>query len=182
MYNSAPSIRKGARLRTQAFKVVNEYFYESQLGQKVWVGAKWSEPYKLTLNIHDVTATTRLKAKRHKSKHKESLRESVTRFFASGFFHESVSPKPLSIPLGPFRIFSKIRGIIRSSRLTSGINDTGGKFATGVNDAGGKIAAGINDTGGKFAAGINNTSLPPVSLVLLIPVANLPPVSTIPAV
>ncbi len=30
------------------------------------------------------------------------------------FFHESVSPKPLSIPLGPFRIFSKIRRDIRS--------------------------------------------------------------------
>jgi hypothetical protein len=29
--------------------------------------------------------------------------------------------------------------------LTTGINDTGGKFATGVNDTGGKIAAGIND-------------------------------------
>ncbi len=47
--------------------------------------------------------------------------------FASGFFHESVSPKPLSIPVGPFRIFKKIRGDIRSSRLTTGINDTGGK-------------------------------------------------------
>jgi hypothetical protein len=35
---------------------------------------------------------------------------------------------PLSIPLGPFRIFSKIRGDIRSSRLTTGITDTGGKF------------------------------------------------------
>ncbi len=57
-----------------------------------------------------------------------SRRDSVTRFFASGFFHESVSPKPLSIPLGSFRIFSKIRGDIRSSRLTTGINDTGGKF------------------------------------------------------
>jgi hypothetical protein len=33
--------------------------------------------------------------------------------------------------------------------LTTGINDTSGKFATGVNDTGGKIAAGINDTGGK---------------------------------
>jgi hypothetical protein len=32
-------------------------------------------------------------------------RDSVTRFFASGFFHESVSPNPLSIPLGPFRSF-----------------------------------------------------------------------------
>ncbi len=37
MYNSAPSIRKGTRLRTQALKVFNKYFYESQLGQKVWV-------------------------------------------------------------------------------------------------------------------------------------------------
>ncbi len=30
---------------------------------------------------------------------------SVTRFFASGFFHESVSPQPQSIPLRPFRVF-----------------------------------------------------------------------------
>jgi hypothetical protein len=34
------------------------------------------------------------------------------------FFMNQFSPKPLSIPLGPFR----------SSRLTTGINDTGGKF------------------------------------------------------
>jgi hypothetical protein len=66
-------------------------------------------------------------------------------------------PQPQSIPLGPFQIFSKIRGDIRMSRCTTGINDTGGKFATGVNDTGGKIAAGINDTGGMFATGINNT-------------------------
>ncbi len=44
-------------------------------------------------------------------------RDSVTRFSTSGFFHESVSPKLLSIPLGPF---SNIR-----------------KFATGVVDTGG---------------------------------------------
>jgi long-subunit acyl-CoA synthetase (AMP-forming) len=37
-------------------------------------------------------------------------RDSVTRFFASGFFHESPSPKPLIITLGSFQIFSKIRG------------------------------------------------------------------------
>jgi hypothetical protein len=42
------------------------------------------------------------------------------------FFHESVSPKNLSIPLRPFRIFSKIRGDIRGSRCTTGVNDTGG--------------------------------------------------------
>ncbi len=31
-------------------------------------------------------------------------------------------------PLGPFQIFSKIRGDIRSSRLTTGVVDTGGKW------------------------------------------------------
>jgi hypothetical protein len=51
------------------------------------------------------------------------------RFFASGFFlHESVSPKPLIIPLGPFQIFSKIRGDIRSSRFATGVNETGDKW------------------------------------------------------
>ncbi len=72
------------------------------------------------------------------------------RFFASIFFHQSVFSQPQSIPLGPFRIFSKIRGDIHKSRSTTGIHDTGDKFATGVKDNGGKIAAGINDTGGKF--------------------------------
>jgi hypothetical protein len=42
----------------------------------------------------------------------------------------------------------KIRGDIRKSRCTTGINDTGGKFVTGVNDIGSKIASSINDTGG----------------------------------
>jgi hypothetical protein len=53
--------------------------------------------------------------------------DSVTRFSPSGFLHESVSPKPLSIPLGPFRIFSKIRGDIRCPRFATGVVDTGGK-------------------------------------------------------
>jgi hypothetical protein len=52
--------------------------------------------------------------------------DSVTRFSTSDFFHESVSPKPLSIPLGSFRIFSKIRGDIRSSMFATGVVDTGG--------------------------------------------------------
>ena len=55
-------------------------------------------------------------------------RDSVTRFSACGFFHESVFPQPQSILLGPFQIFSKIRGDIHKSRCTTGINDTGGKF------------------------------------------------------
>ncbi len=44
------------------------------------------------------------------------------------FFNESVSPKPLSIPLGPFRIFLRKFGDIRSSRCTTGVVDTGGKW------------------------------------------------------
>ncbi len=35
-------------------------------------------------------------------------------------FYESVSPQPQSVLLGPFRIFSKIRGDIRKSRCTNG--------------------------------------------------------------
>jgi hypothetical protein len=63
-------------------------------------------------------------------------RDSVTRFSTSSFFHESVSPnihlfrvspKPLSILLGPFQIFSKIRRNICSSRCATGVVDTGGK-------------------------------------------------------
>jgi hypothetical protein len=65
-------------------------------------------------------------------------------------FHESVSPQPQNISLGLFQTFSKIRGDIRKSRYTTGIKDTGGKFATSVNVTGSKIAVGINDTGGKF--------------------------------
>jgi hypothetical protein len=46
----------------------------------------------------------------------------------------------------------KIRGYIRRSRSTTGINDTGGKFCHQFRyvDTGGKFAAGVNDTDGKF--------------------------------
>jgi hypothetical protein len=54
--------------------------------------------------------------------------DSVTRFSTSGFFQKSVFPKPLSITLGLFRIFSIIRGDIRSSRCTTVVVDTGGKW------------------------------------------------------
>ncbi len=40
-----------------------------------------------------------------------------------GFFLESVSPKPLSIPLGPFRILAPV------AKFTAGIVDIGCKFA-----------------------------------------------------
>jgi len=47
--------------------------------------------------------------------------------FDISFFHKSVSPGPLSIPLGPFQIFSKIRGDIREWMFISVVNDTGEK-------------------------------------------------------
>jgi hypothetical protein len=47
-------------------------------------------------------------------------RDSSMRFSTSGFFHESVSPEPLSIQLAPFQILLKILGDIRNSRSTTG--------------------------------------------------------------
>ena len=84
-------------------------------------------------------------------------------FFASGFFHESVSPQPQSIPFRPFRIFRKFAEIFASqgappvwttpvanfANSFASVVDTGGKFATCVNDTGGKFATGVIDTGGK---------------------------------
>jgi hypothetical protein len=40
------------------------------------------------------------------------------RFFRPQIFHESVSPKPLTITFGPFQIFLKMLGNICSSRCT----------------------------------------------------------------
>ena len=63
------------------------------------------------------------------------------------FFHESVSPGPMSTPLGPFRIFSKIREDILEWMFITSVNDTGDKLFTGVNDTGDKFIADVNDTG-----------------------------------
>ncbi len=52
----------------------------------------------------------------------------MSQVFASGFFPESVSPKPLIIQFGPFQIFPKIRRDIRSSRFATGVIDTGEKM------------------------------------------------------
>jgi hypothetical protein len=75
----------------------------------------------------------------------------MSRDFCFRLFHESPSPKPLKITLGSFPIFSKIRGDIRKSRCTTGVNDTGGKIAAGQRH--------------------RRQILPPVPLVLLTPVA-----------
>ncbi len=54
-----------------------------------------------------------------------SERDSVTRFLTSGFFHESVFPKPLSIPLGQFRIFF-FRLAKQVEKFAASVVDTGG--------------------------------------------------------
>ncbi len=51
-----------------------------------------------------------------------------SRDFRLPVFNESVSPKLLSVPLGPFRIFSQILGDICISRCNTGVNDIGGKW------------------------------------------------------
>ncbi len=66
--------------------------------------------------------------------------------FDLNFFHESVYPGPLSIPIGSFRLFSKIR---RDNREWM--------FITGVNDTGDKLFGGVNDTADKFIGGVVNT-------------------------
>ncbi len=52
------------------------------------------------------------------------------------FFHESVSPRPPSIPLQPFRFFSKIRGDMSEWIFIAGVVDTGDNLVSGVNDTG----------------------------------------------
>ncbi len=63
------------------------------------------------------------------------------------FFHESVYPGPLSIPLGSFQLFSKIRRDNREWMFISGVNDTGDKLFGGDNDTADKFIGGVIDTG-----------------------------------
>jgi hypothetical protein len=55
------------------------------------------------------------------------LKGQCHKIFDFRFFLGSVSPKALSTPLVPLRIFSKIHGDIHSSRCTTDVNNTGGK-------------------------------------------------------
>ncbi len=86
--------------------------------------------------------------------------DSAKRFFVSGFFHESSSPKTLKKTLGSFQRFSKIPGDIHNSRRITGIIYTSCKFTTStvdVVDTGGGFDTSVNNTGGKFVTGVNNT-------------------------
>jgi hypothetical protein len=67
-----------------------------------------------------------------------------------------VSPRPPSIPLGPFQIFSKIRGDIRELMFITGVVDTSDKLFSSVNTAE-KLFTGVNDTADKFFGGVSDT-------------------------
>ncbi len=62
-----------------------------------------------------------------------SYRISEYEIFGFIFFYESVSPEPLSIPLGPFRFFTKIRGDIGKFMFITGVKDTRDPLFTSVN-------------------------------------------------
>ncbi len=61
------------------------------------------------------------------SLHSMELKGVWHEIFVFRFFHKSVSLGPLNIPIGPFQIFSKIRGDIREWMFISDVNDTGEK-------------------------------------------------------
>ncbi len=94
------------------------------------------------------------------------------RFFASGFFFMNhLPPKPLKITVESFHIFSKIREDIYKSRCTTVINHTVGKFKASSTSSVANFPLVSTTPAVNFATG----------KLVLIPVANLPPVSTIPA-
>ncbi len=124
--------------------------------------------------------------------HSLFYRDSATRFFASGFFHESSSPKWMKITLGSFRFFSKTCRDIHKSRCITHINDSGSKCSykyrwccwctTGVNYTISEFVTGINDTGCKFSHRYHWCCWYRCQIChrSMIPAANLPPVSTTP--
>ncbi len=80
-----------------------------------------------------------------------SIKGTVSRdFLLLVFFMNQFPPSPWVYHYGRFKFFRKFAEIFAAQGwLTTGINNTGGKFATGVNDAGGKIA-GHSGAGGKL--------------------------------
>ncbi len=77
------------------------------------------------------------------------LKGQCQRFFASGFSHESSSPKPLKITLGSFQIFWYRWCCWYWWQICLLCQRHLWQIATGINDIGGEIAASINDTSGK---------------------------------
>ncbi len=80
---------------------------------------------------------------------KSGYRESDTRFSTSGFFHESIPPRFLSIPwaLSPAIYNRRCYEIYENPEqgLTTDVYDSF-VFIAGVNDTGGKLLTGVVDT------------------------------------
>ncbi len=104
-----------------------------------------------------------------------SLKGQFQEIFCFWFFSWISFLQPQSIPLGLFRIFSKICGDIHKSR-TQGATPVSTTPVANLPPVSMTPVAKLLPVSTTPAA-----NLPPVLLVLLIPVANLPPVSTIPA-
>jgi hypothetical protein len=82
-----------------------------------------------TDKINKKSVATTTKKKKNCNRVMSKFKGTVSRDFRLlVFFMKQFPPKPLSIQLGPFQIFSKIRGDIRSSKCTTGVVDTGGKW------------------------------------------------------
>ncbi len=62
------------------------------------------------------------------------------RLLSSGFLNDSVSSVSLSIPLGPFQIFTKTCRDIFNSVLIAGVNNTGDKMFTSVSSIDNKLS------------------------------------------
>ena len=75
------------------------------------------------------------------------IKGSLTRDFQLQFlFMNQCPPRPLSILLGAFQLFSKIRRENREWMFINGDNDTGYKLFGSVNDTADKFIGGV-DTG-----------------------------------
>ncbi len=116
-------------------------------------GTRWSIsfiPWKTQISIiHVYIALERILKNLSSVFHSTLLRDSVTRFFALGFFMNQFPPSPEYVIFKNSRRYSQVK--VDHCYLRHGANDTGAK------DTGGKIAAGFNDTGSKFPIGINGT-------------------------
>jgi hypothetical protein len=105
----------------------------------------------------------------------ECHRDSVTRFFASGFFRESSCPKPMKKTLGSFQIFQKFLEIFGSQgallmSTTPVVNLPLVSTTSAVNFA--TITESVTDTSAKFVSGVNKIPSANLPQVLLTPVTN----------
>jgi hypothetical protein len=80
----------------------------------------------------------------------QPLKVQCHKIFCFRFFSCIIFPQAPENNIGIISNFVSILRDVRKSRCTTGINDTGGKFAAVVNYTGGKLAAGIHNIGCKF--------------------------------